>query len=341
MDWTWCFPAGAGADDSVGPLRLVLALLVLLSHADVRMAGINPGVSAVIGFYLISGYVMAGLVHRHYDQPHRIPLFYADRLLRLFPQYLAYMAAGLAWHLWTNTPTMYLTRSPTWLDLFNNIAILPLNFYMYNGSDAYTLVPPAWSLGAELQFYLIAPAMLLWPRVGLVLAAASLAVQGLALHGWLNTDWYGYRLLPGVLWVFGVGMLMFHLVRHAPQRARWLAWSAPVIAGVVYLYLRWRGLHAAPNHQEVLIGWGVGIPLLYWVAHLKAGRLGALAGDVSYGVFLNHFLIMWVLFPTPNRSALQLAMLALCSCLLSWATQRWLERPVLGWRRRLRVEAQH
>lgn len=325
----------------MGVLRLVLALLVLLSHADVRMAGLNPGVSAVIGFYLISGYVMAGLVQRHYAQPHRVPLFYADRLLRLLPQYFAYMAAGLAWHLWTGTPTLFLTRSPTWQDLFNNITILPLNLYMYNGSDAYTLVPPAWSLGAELQFYLIAPAMLLWPRIGFVLAGASLAIQALALHGGLNTEWYGYRLLPGVLWVFGVGMALFHWVRHAPRRAAWLAWSAPVLAGGVYLYLRWLGLHAAPYHQEVLIGWGLGIPLLYGVAQLKAGRLGTLAGDISYGVFLNHFLLLWILFPDPNRSALQLALLALCSCLLSWATQRWLERPVLGWRRRLRVEAQH
>lgn len=321
----------------MGLLRLVLALMVLLSHAGVRVATLNPGATAVIGFYLISGYVMAGLVRRHYAQPGRIPLFYADRLLRLFPQYLAYMAAALVWHLWTQTPTLFLTRSPTWTDLLNNLTVIPLNFYMYNGSDTYTLVPPAWSLGAELQFYLLAPAMLLWPRVGLVLGAVSLAVQALALHGVLNTDWYGYRLLPGVLWVFAVGMLMFHW--RNSRLARWLAWGAPVLAVLVYAYLRARGLHTAPHHQEVLLGWGLGIPLLYGVVRLRGGGIDRLAGDLSYGVFLNHFLLIWLLFPAPERTALQLAALALCSCVLSWATQRWLERPVLGWRRRLRVVA--
>ena len=321
----------------MGVLRLVLAVMVLLSHAGVRVATLNPGATAVIGFYLISGYVMAGLVQRHYALAARIPLFYADRLLRLFPQYLAYMLAALAWHLWTRTPTLFLTHSPTGVDLLNNLTVIPLNYYMYNGSDGYALVPPAWSLGAELQFYLLAPAMLLWPRVGLALGAASLAVQALALHGVLNTDWYGYRLLPGVLWVFGVGMLMFRWRNR--RAALWVAGSAPVLAALVYLYLRSRGLHTAPHHQEVLLGWGLGIPLLYGVVRLKAGRLDRLAGDLSYGVFLNHFLLIWLLFPAPDRTPLQLAALAVCSCALSWATQRWLERPVLAWRRRLRVVA--
>lgn len=322
----------------MGYLRLVLALMVLLSHAGERVFTLNPGVTAVIGFYLISGYVMAGLVHRHYGQPSRMPMFYADRVLRLFPQYLAYAGAALAWYWLTQTPTLFLTRSPTAGDLLNNLTVVPLNFYMYNGADAFTLVPPAWSLGAELQFYLLAPAMLLWPRVGMVLGGASLVVHGLALHGVLNTDWYGYRLLPGVLWVFALGMAMFELHRRRSPWSRWLAWTAAPVAVATYLYLRWMGLHTAPYHQEVLWGWGLGIPLLHWTGRMRnAGRLHALAGDLSYGVFLNHFLLLWLFFPASGLSPLQLLMLAASSLLLSWATQRWLERPVLAWRRRLRT----
>jgi peptidoglycan/LPS O-acetylase OafA/YrhL len=320
----------------VGTLRLVLALAVLLSHAGVRVNYLNPGVTAVIGFYLISGYVMAGLVHRHYDEPARIHRFYLDRVLRLFPQYLAYAGATLAWFALTGHRTEFLQRVPGFQDLANNLAVVPLNFYMYTGADAFTLIPPAWSLGAELQFYLLAPLMLLWPRVGVALAAVSLGFQVAALHGALNTDWYGYRLLAGVLWVFGVGMLMFHAHRARRPWAAGVAAAAPVLAVLVYLYLRQRGLHTAPYHQEVLIGWGVGVPLLHWLGRRKAGRLDHAAGDVSYGVFLNHFLLIWLLFPAPERTPLQLTILALCSVALSWGTQRWLEKPVLAWRRRLR-----
>lgn len=323
----------------MGTLRLVLALLVLLSHADFRIAQLNPGVMAVVGFYLISGYVMAGLIHRHYAEPARVPWFYLDRVMRLAPQYLLYAGLALAWYLWVRTPTPFLTRDPSATDLLNNLLVVPLNFYMVNGSDGFVLIPPAWSLGAELQFYLLVPFMCLWPRLGLVLGAGSLAVQGLALHGVLHTDWFGYRLLPGILWVFGIGMLLFHWHRAQPRKAAVLAWGAPLAALALYLYLRSSGLHAAPYHQEVLLGWGLAIPLVHLLARRRAGRWDAWAGDVSYGVFLNHFLLIWVLFPGPGRSLAQWLLLAVASVALSMLSQQWLERPVLQWRRRLRTSA--
>lgn len=321
----------------MGFLRLLLALLVLLSHADLRLAQLNPGVTAVVGFYLISGYVMAGLVHRHYDRPARIPWFYLDRALRLAPQYLLYAGLVLAWYLWTRTPTAFLRHAPGPGDIASNLLVVPLNFYMFNGTDAFTLIPPAWSLGAELQFYLLAPLMLLWPRVGLALAAASLGVHALAWLGRLHTDWFGYRLLPGILWVFGVGMVLFHWHRHHPRRAAWLAAAAPVLALCVYAWLRARGQHAAPYHQEVLLGWGLGIPMVHALAQRRLGAWDHWAGDLSYGVFLNHFLLIWVLFPQAGHTPGQWAVLAACSLALSAVSQRWVEQPVLAWRRRLRA----
>lgn len=321
----------------MGTLRLILALLVLLSHADLRIAQLNPGVTAVVGFYLISGYVMAGLVHRHYDSAARMPWFYLDRVMRLAPQYLLYAGLTLAWFLWARTPTDFLKHAPGATDILNNLLVVPLNFYMFNGSDAFTLIPPAWSLGAELQFYLLAPAMVLWPRVGLALAAASFGVHALAWLGRLNTDWFGYRLLPGILWVFGVGMLLFHWHRSHPRRAFWVAASAPLLALAAYAWLRSRGLHTAPYHQEVLVGWGLGIPLVHWLSQRASGAWDQWAGDVSYGAFLNHFLLIWLLFPQPGRTPAQWAVLVACSLALSAVSQRVVERPVLAWRRRLRT----
>ena len=322
----------------MGFLRLALAVAVLLSHAGVRFWGLNSGVTAVIGFYLISGYVMAGLIQRHFDAPSRTLMFYADRGLRLFPQYLAYVLLGLAWQLATHARTPFLAREPTTIDLVNNLAVVPLNYFMFNGSDAYTLVPPAWSLGAEIQFYLLAPLMVLAPRVGLALAAGSLAVHAMAVSTAWNSDWFGYRLLVGVLWVFGLGMLLFHWRRSRPRWALVLAGLAPVLAGGVYLYARSRGWHVYPYNTEVLIGWGAGVPLLYALAGWRENRWSHWAGDVSYGVFLNHFLLIWGLFPAGVAlRPLECAVLVLCSLTLSWCTQRLVEAPVLRLRRRWRV----
>lgn len=318
-------------------MRLVLALAVLLSHAGLRIHGLNPGVTAVIGFYLISGYVMTGLIQRHFAAPAHMPAFYVDRLLRIMPQYLVYAGATLAWFFVTGAHTAFLARSPGVADLLNNLAVVPLNFYMFNGADQFSLIPPAWSLGAELQFYLLAPCMVLWPRLGVVLAVTSLGIYALAMIGRLHTEWFGYRLLAGVLWVFAAGMVLFVVQRSRPALAVLMAAAAPPVALAIYLLLRRYGLHAVPYNQEVLIGWGLGLPLLHWLSRRRSGRLDAVAGDVSYGVFLNHFLLIWLLFASPGLSAAQYALLALGSVSLSWLTQRLFERPALAWRRRLRL----
>lgn len=321
----------------MGTLRLVLAVLVLLSHADVRVGGYNPGVVAVVVFYLISGYVMAGLIRSHYGAPARIGGFYADRALRIYPQYLFYAGAALVWVLVTGARTPYLAHAPGPIDVLNNVAVIPLNFFMFNGADKFSLVPPAWSLGAELQFYLVAPILVLWPRVGAVLAAASLVVHGFAAAAVINSDWYGYRLLAGVLWVFGAGMAIFRLrERGAVLAVRAIAIAAPLIALAVFALLHARGLAALPYNTELLVGWGVGIPLVAVLGARSPGRWDRLAGDVSYGVFLNHFLIMWLLFPGGAPTASQLPVVVASSLLASYVTQRWIERPALGLRRRLR-----
>lgn len=322
----------------LGTFRLVLALMVVLSHAGVRVAGLNPGVIAVVGFYLISGYVMAGLIRRHYRQPARAGAFYLDRAIRLLPQYFFYISLTLGWYLYSHTATVFLSHPPTATDLLNNLLIVPLNLYMFNGADHFTLIPPVWSLGAEIQFYLIAPFILIWPRRVLAAALLSLSVYLAALGGFINSDWFGYRLLPGVLMFFLLGAFLQQL-QQQQQRLR----SAGLTAVVVLLALlamtvlqRYGTLHL-PYNFETLIGLLSGITLLCTLATRARQRWDNLAGDISYGVFLNHFFILWTLFPQ-GASAAQLPVLLVLSITLAWLTQRYIEKPLLQLRQRFRAD---
>lgn len=326
----------------LGTLRLLLALAVAASHADFRMYGLNPGVSAVVGFYLISGYVMASLLRRHYPGVASAPAFYADRALRLMPQYLCYLLLTLL--LCVVLPranvhpseAYFLGRDPGLQDAVNNLLIIPLNYYMWNGAERFTLIPPSWSLGAEIQFYLIAPFILLrLPRV-LAVGAIGLVVYLLALLGQIHSDWYGYRLLPGVLTFFMLGALLHQL--HADQRPlTTLGLVLLVVAGCAlagWFSLR-QGALAQPFNRETLLGLLIACPLLHLLARRARHRWDELAGDLSYGVFLNHFLILWVLYPA-GVSPAALSAYLLLSIALSFLTQKYVERPLLTWRRRLR-----
>lgn len=320
-----------------GTLRLLLAIAVALSHAGVVFWGLNPGVIAVVVFYLISGYVIRVLLARQRAAGIGVLGFYGERLLRLAPQYGVYVALGaLLWAAGASSP--FLAAVPersTWLA---NALVVPLNFYMFNGLDRFTLIPPAWSLGCEIQFYLLAP--WLWSttsRWRWRLLGVSLAVYLLAVSGWLHTDWYGYRLLPGVLWIFLLGGLLYELSRQRP-----LAPGATQSVGLVWLghllLLAWLwcqpGL-AAPYNREVALGLALGTPLLALLAPLRQRRWDTWLGNLSYGLFLSHFSVLWAWsLLDVGASVPPLAPYLATATGLAWLSWRYVERPASVWRHR-------
>lgn len=320
----------------LGTYRLALALLVASSHVGVTVAGLNPGVMAVVGFYLVSGYVMTGLIRRHYSRARNVGGFYVDRALRLFPHYLAVAGITLAWYLVHRTPTEYLRLAPDTRRLLENLAVVPLNFYMFNGSDAFTLIPPAWSLGAEIQFYLVIPFILL-ARGRVPALVLSLLVFAAASVGFLHTEWYGYRLLPGILFVFLLGSWLYDIDARGDARAR-RRLVIGVLTATAAMALALAALDATtrPYNRELLLGLALGTFALAMLGHRRRQRADDALGNLSYGVFLNHFLVLWTVFDSRVDSPARLAAFLACSLLLSVLLYALVEARTLAWRHRLR-----
>ncbi|MBC3873058.1 acyltransferase family protein [Undibacterium flavidum] len=317
----------------LGSFRLILAILVAMSHADFRLCGLNPGVFAVVCFYLISGYVMTGLLRVHYAGWRDIPAFFADRGLRLLPQYFALACLTLMWFNWSQQNTAFLQHSPGSMELLANVLVVPLNYFMFNHSDQFTLIPPAWSLGAEIQFYLLIPLILLL-RVRWLVLLGSLLVFVSAAWGMIHTDYYGYRLLPGVLVFFMLGSYLYDYRERPVQRKTvCLVALLAIVAGVAVLQLS--GHLQLPYNRETLLGAGIGIPLLYFLGRLPQRAWDNRLGDLSYGVFLNHFLLQWSLIGKPHSVGTWVLYIG-SSLVLSYLTQKLIERPVLQWRKKLR-----
>lgn len=319
----------------MGALRFFLAALVLVSHAGVTIAGLNPGVAAVVVFYLLAGQVVTGLLLKWQHQPGLWRRFYHDRLWRIAPQYLAAMALGAV--VWAaGGQSFFISAAPTAVDWLANLAVIPLSYYMYTGQDAFTLVPPAWSLGVELQFYLLAPFVVLAPQRLAWLLAASLAVFIAAQAQWLNTDYFGYRLLPGVLFIFLLGGLL------SPHRPVALPRAALCTIGAVWgaiaAYLIWLLItdRHVPYDREVALGLTLGIPALVLLERLRRRKrsrfegLQRTLGALSYGLFLFHFAVIWALEPLPLASELRLPLIFMLTLLLAAIGHWGIERPL--WR---------
>jgi peptidoglycan/LPS O-acetylase OafA/YrhL len=285
-----------------GYIRFFLAFLVLLSHAGIRFYGLNPGVVAVVIFYLLAGSVVSHLLAEIIPSGKgQMPRFYLDRILRIFPLYL-YVVALTALFLFF---TSFGAPQVSFIKIINNLFIIPLNYFMYIDSTILTnpswcLVPPSWSLGAELQAYLLLPLVIKNYNLKILTTLASFIVYMLANLSIFHPDYFGYRLIFGVFFIFVIGSSMQRnnstTLHTSDTFDRWLpltAWVLIFMSACIFFYT---DSFSPAYSKETFLGLLLGIPLIYLTFQTKKKLpLNSLLGSLSYGVFLCHFLVIWFL----------------------------------------------
>jgi|SRR6516225_6664646 peptidoglycan/LPS O-acetylase OafA/YrhL len=324
----------------MGLYRLILAALVALTHAGVVIGGFSPGAVAVISFYLLSGFVMTLLIEKHYTNPGTIVRFYLDRAGRLFPQFIFYALLATICIYFLNIDSIQVMQMRHQLTLTKwalNMLMVPLAFYMY-WSNGVLLLPQSWSLGLETTFYLVIPWILLYcsRRVIYLLAGGSLAIFLTAYLGIIDTDIYGYRLLPGTLFIFLIGWSFTRNDDGAKRFRGVMYFLAVILLVIAFMNQRLFALHPS---KEVLAGLVIGILALELLKRFKFSRVDEFLGNLSYGVFLNHFIVLWLMRRFLGVKAFDLVNLAILlavSCTFALLSYALIERPALRWRHKIR-----
>ena len=319
----------------MGILRYVLALLVVLTHTGYNIGRFIQGVLAVVIFFMISGFVMTALIQKSYPTIQRMPAFLLDRVMRLFPQFLFYLALTSALMQFF-VPT-YALPPELGLELkyiVLNYLMLPMGFYMYVRPDKWLIMPQGWSLGLELTFYLVLPFILAFRARG-VMFAASMLVFILACIGTIPTNTWSYRLLPGTLFIFLCGSYTFS---GSAKERRITLGAAMSVCAVLLVGSKFFPQLAWPENSEVLVGVLIGIPLVYWLTSVRAGKLDALLGNLSYGIYLNHFFLMWLAeyLKLKFQSAEFMVFMLVATNIFATFSFYAIERPVIRLRHRLR-----
>ncbi len=136
--------------------RGILAISVVIWHSigsyDMIPFFVNiPGRVAVWIFFGISGYVICyGFISNKYNfNIGGLRNFYINRLLKIYPLFI--FLGLLVWA----TDFALNGKSPI------QLANVPAEFLGFQFNQVYILNGPFWTLGIELQFYLIAPVILL------------------------------------------------------------------------------------------------------------------------------------------------------------------------------------
>jgi len=171
---------------SLDGIRGVAVLGVAASHVFLGTARtpvqqhiqalIHFGASGVDMFFVLSGFLITGILYDSLGDPGYFRKFYVRRALRIFPVYygvivafaLAAVLFGLNFHGQLLSLAFYAQNT--------NLVATPLAFY--NGPTALPL-RPLWSLAVEEQFYLVWPLCVFFlrkPRPLLLFCAAAFVV---------------------------------------------------------------------------------------------------------------------------------------------------------------------
>jgi peptidoglycan/LPS O-acetylase OafA/YrhL/outer membrane biosynthesis protein TonB len=332
-------------------LRGISILFVLLFHA--KIAGFNGGFVGVDVFFVISGFLITGLLLREVEQTGRISIsqFYARRARRLLP------AAALV--LITTLLVSYLLLPSL---LIPGIAIdtaaaalyvSNINF-AYHATDyfASTTVPSPilhfWSLSVEEQYYMFWPAIVLLvtrkarrPRINIRIALLIIGIASFALALWLlrsNAPW-AFFSLPTRAWELALGGLLAvsrtSLERIPRLAARTLGWVG--VTGVIVSGLLMKENAPFPGVPALLPTISAALVIIAGMQAIRSipTRLLQITplrffGRISYSLYLWHWPVLVIpaaLSLTP-LTLTQRILLAGGAIGLAALTQRFIEDPI-------------
>ena len=265
-------------------------------------------------FFVLSGFLITGLLLEAKGEPHYFRNFYARRTLRIFPLY--YFVLGVLFlllpRLVTLSPLLEVARSHQgWLWTYTS------NFYIAATSSWYSLtyVSHFWSLAIEEHFYLLWPLVVftfrraVLERICVAVLVGGLALRiGLALAG--VSELSISVLTPCRIDTLCVGGVLALLVRREGG-AEWAvgrSGRAAVGLGAAIVLLsafcatsRWGlpVLHQIRNSLYGLFFGALTLLSLKTPANLLArafqGPLLRFFGKYSYGLYVYHGILTWVL----------------------------------------------
>ncbi len=321
-------------------LRGVAVGLVVLFHA--RLLGVGGGFVGVDAFYVLSGFLITGLLLREVDTTGKVDLlaFYARRARRILP---AATVAGVGILISAAFIVAPLDLPSVAADATASALFVGNILFAVRATDYFASSTPSpflhyWSLGVEEQFYLVWPALLVLAlRVKhLHFAAIAVCAGSLALSVALTPSqgaWAFYGL-PTRAWQLAVGAI---LAMHTPALARLPSASLAVggWAGIGLVAIAAAALRPAgyPGVAALVPTAGIALVILASGRRGGPGRLLAIAplrflGRISFSVYLYHWpvLILAETLLGELTPPLRWAMVTL-SVLLGIASWRFVEEP--------------
>ena len=332
-------------------LRAVAVGLVVLYHFN--FLGCTGGYVGVDVFFVISGFVIAGVIFRETARTGRVSLFgfYARRARRILPASTVTVIVTLAVSivLFGRLGTLSIAHDAIAAALFS------ANFHFSaQGTDYFAAsLPPSpllhfWSLAVEEQFYFVIPTFVLVVAMFRrrvrhdVVVVVGVLVALSFLYSVIETSIdhkAAYYSIATRAWELGVGVLaagVVHRCRHLRPRVAhvgaWIGFAMILLSAWTY-----SPLTAYPGAAAVLPVLGAALVILCGATTTRrsVGVLLTLpffvwVGDLSYSLYLWHFPVKVLAdryWSAPQGMLSRIVLLGVVIA-LSYASFRFVESPM-------------
>ena len=343
---------------------IVFHLFLMLPHLAAKapyslVVASRLGQMGVDLFFVLSGFLITGILYDTKRDEHYLRNFYARRTLRIFPLYYAVLlAATLVTALRPNVDCAVTADGWMWLYAAN----IPPTF-----SNSQVAFPHFWSLAVEEQFYLIWPWAVLWldRRWLLRLCVACLVLTIATRCLLLQVGFSAFYFLPCRMDALAAGGMVALLARGHDGLRRWrpCAWFTGI--GVLLVAVPWFAISSGAGSASVQIVKHTLSTILFAtfltvvltstegssVASVLKWTPLRLTGKYSYALYVFHPLVidlvgrryasggLAVADAGPLRLVEEVAVIVLISFAAAWLSWHAFEKHVLSLKRHFRYSA--
>ncbi|MFJ1258967.1 acyltransferase family protein [Cupriavidus sp. CuC1] len=282
----------------INGLRALAVVAVVLFHFGVP--GMNGGFVGVDVFFVISGFLMTGIIFRKIDDgTFSVSTFYFDRARRIIPAlaFLCFFILVFGWFFLTPTNYRALGKHvASTLGFVSNVVFLLESDYFDNASQAKWLLH-TWSLSVEWQFYLLYPLIILLIRKWHRLLSERWVLLGFAGSSFLLSAYLSSRfpstafyLLPTRAWELLAGALAYIFQIRLSKRGRLLMEIAGLALIIFAIF--------STNATDTWPGWLASVPVLGTALVIVSARsaspltgnpVAQFIGRTSYSIYLWHW----------------------------------------------------
>lgn len=304
-------------------MRAIAVLAVIVAHLGISW--LPGGFIGVDVFFVISGYLITGLLLREHESTGSISLshFYRRRIRRLFPAMLVTCLFTILGGFLLFSDERFTLLLDSALAAFFSVS----NFYFWSQVgyfDAESSVKPllhTWSLGVEEQFYLVWPFLMLglakyFGRRGIIISLVGLILLSYALNalfmsygvgdrlataegwrsGFLDGSSTAFYLMPFRIFEFGLGALLVFLGQRSININSWVADTVVLAAlgAMFFLMIRLTERSVFPYYNALWVAISAGLIIAFasrsrMAKLILANPLMVFIGGISYSLYLVHW----------------------------------------------------